>query len=93
MSLWKTQDGDILAINEMETSHIKNCIKMLERHLTSKPDEAIYTGDNFNAEQAVESENRHNDQLAENIRDQIKEFTNELDDRASSPITRGEQHE
>ena len=28
---WKTRDGRILNINDMETSHIKNCMKMLER--------------------------------------------------------------
>ena len=28
---WRTQDGTLIAIRDMETSHIKNCIKMIYR--------------------------------------------------------------
>ena len=30
---WKTKDGRELDIKNMETSHIKNCIRMVERNL------------------------------------------------------------
>lgn len=30
MKTWKTRDGRVLNIKDMETSHIINCIKMLE---------------------------------------------------------------
>lgn len=28
---WRTSDGKLIAIKDMETSHIKNCIKMIYR--------------------------------------------------------------
>ena len=28
---WRTADGNLIAIRDMETSHIKNCIKMIYR--------------------------------------------------------------
>lgn len=32
MKKWKTKDGQELSIENMETSHIKNCISMLRRN-------------------------------------------------------------
>lgn len=29
--LWETKDGELLEIKKMTSSHIKNCIRMLER--------------------------------------------------------------
>lgn len=31
MNKWKTKDGTVLNIKDMETSHILNCINLLER--------------------------------------------------------------
>jgi len=31
---WKTQDGDVLNLSKMKTSHICNCMKMCFNHLT-----------------------------------------------------------
>lgn len=28
---WRTKDGELIAIKDMDTSHIKNCIKMIYR--------------------------------------------------------------
>ena len=33
MTTWKTKDGAVLNISDMETSHIQNCINMLDRSL------------------------------------------------------------
>lgn len=29
---WRMADGNLIAIQDMDTSHIKNCIKMIYRH-------------------------------------------------------------
>lgn len=29
---WRMADGQLIAIQDMDTSHIKNCIKMIYRH-------------------------------------------------------------
>ena len=29
---WRMKDGNLIAIQDMDTSHIKNCIKMIYRH-------------------------------------------------------------
>ena len=37
-TLWECKDGTILAIEDMKTSHIKNCIAMIERSIkANKP--------------------------------------------------------
>ena len=45
--LWRCKDGRVMNVTEMETSHIQNCIKMLERH--DSPFKKSYTK-MFNAE-------------------------------------------
>jgi hypothetical protein len=30
--IWRTKDGRVLKVEEMETGHIKNCMRMLERN-------------------------------------------------------------
>lgn len=30
-SIWRTRHGNLIAIKDMSTSHIKNCIKMIHR--------------------------------------------------------------
>ena len=30
--IWRTKDGQVLSVKEMQTSHIRNCINMLVRH-------------------------------------------------------------
>jgi len=30
--IWRTKDGNVICVNEMETGHIRNCINMLERN-------------------------------------------------------------
>lgn len=33
METWTTQDGTVIKVSEMETSHIENCIKMLKNQI------------------------------------------------------------
>ena len=50
---------------------IKQEIKKLEDFLKTKPVDSVYVGDSFNGEQAVESENRINDQIEEDVKKRI----------------------
>lgn len=77
---WTTKDGKTLKLRDMETSHIENCIRMLERFLATKPDPYAY-GEPDNdtmAYDAFMSEVRHNDQLEEDAIEQIAKFKQEL---------------
>lgn len=42
---WKTKDGDVLFIKDMETSHIKNCIKMLKQNMPDHYDDEVIVAD------------------------------------------------
>lgn len=44
---WTTREGKKLKISEMETSHIKNCIALLDRNLTIAINRAMNTGEDF----------------------------------------------
>lgn len=75
---WTTRDGKRLNVMDMETSHIKNCIRMLERTIDSYPGEQVYMGDSYNAEQAVESENRLNEDKLERLQYSVRRLEAEL---------------
>ena len=79
---WVTADGQKLKYSEMETSHIKNCIKMLERQLEARPPEAnADNSDSDGAYWAKVSEDRHNEELANSIEKTISELNRELSNR------------
>jgi hypothetical protein len=78
---WTTKDGTKIKLSEMETSHLVNSIKLLERSVARVPDYMVYTGNGEMAEQAVESENRHNEAIAEEMQDMIKLLIDELNSR------------
>lgn len=41
---WTTNDGRVLAIKEMESRHIENCIRMMERNnFTTNRDAEIFS--------------------------------------------------
>lgn len=82
---WTTKDGTKMLLSEMTESHIRNCIAMLRRELTKKPDTSVYVGDSEYAEQAVESENRINNEIAEQLVESINELNRELARR--NPLT------
>lgn len=68
---WKTKQGKVMDISDMEDSHIINSINMLKRRLKTKPCRQVYGGNSDYAEMAVEEENRVNDNIAEDIEDII----------------------
>lgn len=79
---WVTSSGQKLKYSEMEESHIKNCIKMMQRQLEARPPEAnADSGDSDGAYWAKVSEDRHNERLANSIERTISELTNELERR------------
>ena len=44
---WTTREGKKLKISEMETSHIKNCIALVDRKFTRAINMAMNTGEDF----------------------------------------------
>lgn len=76
---WTTKDGKRLNIRNMETSHIRNCIRMLNRAIASRPDEYAWgepEGDM--AQDAFNAGIRNNDILEEEMRETIGHLHKEL---------------
>ena len=44
---WTTREGKKLKISEMKTSHIKNCITLMDRKFTREINMAMNTGEDF----------------------------------------------
>ena len=82
---WITKDGKEINFMDMETSHIKNCIKILQRKLDDRPPYIPYVGDSDIANDWVESDERHNEEIAEEISVTIEHFEKELK-RRGEPI-------
>jgi len=78
---WKTKEGRILVVSEMETTHIENCIAMLKQVLKSKPPYQVYIGDSYYAERTVDEENHQNDMMEEEVLGHIDFFKKELEKR------------
>ena len=70
-----------MKITKMTEQHLINSIKFFKRKLANMPVEAIYIGDSYYAEDAVNSENAHNEALAEDIKEHISEMKEELKKR------------
>jgi len=78
---WKDQNGKVWGVWEMETSHIENCIKMVERKLEERPEEQVYIGDGDTAGSWVEQENEHNREIADKLEEILYCFNKELRER------------
>ena len=61
-----------MKITQITGKHLLNRIDYFERVLAEKPPYYAYVGDSEYAEQSVESENAHNDEMAEAIEKHIK---------------------
>ena len=74
-------DLEDMDLNKLTDSHLANRLKYFERMLADNPGEQYYMGDSDAAEDAVESENNHNEILAEEITEHIEELKEELENR------------
>lgn len=82
--VWRTKAGQYMKIKDMETSHIENRIRMLERKVASRPDPYAWGEPEGDAAQdAFNSEIRHNDYLEELFIGKIEQFKKELKKRQS----------
>jgi hypothetical protein len=77
----RLSEGKTIAVEDMAISHIKNCIKMFEKMLKEDPGDQVYMGDSDFAADAVESENRINEETRENIHRWIDRLEDELKHR------------
>ena len=64
--------GEKMKITQMTDKHLLNRIAFLERKSKERPSEHVYMGDSDYAEQAVDEENRRNENLAEDIEAHIR---------------------
>ena len=78
MKYWITQTGEKLKVKEMTTQHIENCIRMLQKHIATKPERGYYMGISDYGEEWVEMENRQNDEKEEMFISWINSFKREL---------------
>jgi hypothetical protein len=69
---WITKEGDELAIEQMETSHIKRCVAMLERNMPEHEEDEVLTADHWSISDVLHQAG------AKTFRDKIAEFTSEL---------------
>ena len=63
MKYWTTKEGVKIKLTELSDSHLDNCIKMMKRDMKNRPPYAIYNGQGEAAEDAVEQENRVNEEI------------------------------
>lgn len=80
---WKTKDGRLLRFVDMETSHLLNCKKLQLRRLSERP--VDYGGggldDSEMVQDAIRSEEQHNELLAGEIEESIRRIDLELERR------------
>lgn len=70
--VWTTKDGQKLQLRDMETSHINNCIRMLERDMPEFEDDDTIVADHWSLTGVVVLPG------ARSYRETIKEFESEL---------------
>jgi hypothetical protein len=76
---WHMKGGKSIAVQDMDISHIKNCIKLLESQLKKRPvDYGPDPDDGDGAYWGKLSEERHNAETAENIERWLDRFDDEL---------------
>lgn len=73
---WTTKDGVVMEISKMETSHIKNCIKMLTKKMPDHEENEIIVADL--PESMWHQPCMYTELGAKHYREKIAEFTNEL---------------
>ena len=80
MKTWTTADGTVLKIKNMETSHIINCIRMLERKLKEGNGRVVeIIGDvGWHSDEALADEIDITDSVKEKIKYLNKELSNRV---------------
>lgn len=73
-----------MKITQITDEHLINRIKFFERKLADRPPYACYVGDSDYASDAVDMENRHNDELFEAIQSHVKYMKSEARKRGLS---------
>jgi len=68
-------------LTKITDTHLYNRLKYFERMLANRPSEQCYVGDSDYAEDAVEAENAHNEDLAEDIEVHIMDLKEEINKR------------
>lgn len=82
--VWVTKDGQHLKIRDMETSHIKNCIRFLERYHDAKAYEVAALPCFFIGEQAqFHAEQAWDDYVENGFEDEAQEFIDSFKDELS----------
>lgn len=80
MKTWTTKDGQELKVREMETSHIQNCIKFMQRKLDSG-DTTILIGEAPRSWEESDEGWWDEKDITNEIKGWIKRFTKELNIR------------
>lgn len=73
MKYWKTKKGEKLLIRDMETSHIENCIQMLEKKIKEGRTMVIHAGGHDADDMYYDEED-----ITEEIEEQILNFKIEI---------------
>lgn len=76
-----------MRIVDMTDQHLINAKKYWERILDNAPDEQYYMGESEYAEQAVENENRHNEDIVILIDNRIRKINREIKKRGLNEIS------
>jgi hypothetical protein len=79
VAMWKMKDGTRIAVKDMETSHIQNCIAMLQRSIVDPYQWGEPVGDA--AHDAFEQGARQQEQMNDALRHNINIFKQELKKR------------
>lgn len=83
-AMWRQKVGAEIKVADMGYRHIKNCIRLLERHLAQDPGfMGTCSEDSDGAQMAVECEEHHNQALRQYLENWIAHFKQEIISRES----------
>lgn len=82
---WETQNGDILDLKDMSESHIKNCIKYIQK----KIDSGVHlVGGGHDADDMWCDEEEYDKEEIAEMKREIRSFEKELKRRSEAPPVR-----
>lgn len=80
--IWTTATGDRIPYSKLGDSHLANIIRQVTNLVESYPGDQVYMGDSEYGEEAVESENRINQELLEKRQATLEALKSEQAKRA-----------